>query len=411
MKEAERNRISTKRVKPPQVSIDVVLDTSVLFTGSESHFFRKEVADLIEQNSSLPDLTIRWIVPEIVRHERQFQMRQKAIEMLPTIAKLERLLGHNLNINAEILDRRVEEAVDNQLKKHSVMVQPLAHADVDWPRLMLDAAYRRPPFQLGETEEGFRDALILETFLQLMGTPAGSRSNTRLALVSSDQLLSDAARARLGTASDVYLLESIEALKGLINTLGSAVDEGFIARVTPGAELVFYKPDDGRSLYYKGSVGTKLDLALKSADLRLPGGADKYKVEQWHLGSPRFVKKQGQRIYWTSRVEGKLKALKSAAPSARGVPLSSLLSPNITNVTGWSGVSPSPSFPDNKTLETVYWQSLGSKVPLATLSGSADTDVGSGTASLDVSWSVVVTTAGKLTKPQLESVAFVEVVW
>jgi hypothetical protein len=146
--------MSPKRVKPPNLGLQVVFDTNALYTGSASYFVRKEVADLIQQNSKLPDLTIRWIVPEVVRHERQFQMLQEASQMLPTIERLERLLGHNLNITKEILETRVREAVDRQVQEHAIVVQPLNSANVDWPRVVLDAAYRRPPFQLGEQGEG-----------------------------------------------------------------------------------------------------------------------------------------------------------------------------------------------------------------------------------------------------------------
>jgi hypothetical protein len=121
----------SKRVKPPHLELKVVIDTNALFTGSSSNFLKKEVADLISQNSALPDLTIRWIVPEVVRHERQFQMQQAASQMLPTIEKLERLLGHNLNITKEILDTRVKETVDRQVREHGIDVHPLDSADVD----------------------------------------------------------------------------------------------------------------------------------------------------------------------------------------------------------------------------------------------------------------------------------------
>jgi hypothetical protein len=36
------------------------------------------------------------------------------------------------------------------------------------PKLTLDAAYRKPPLKDGETEKGFRDRIIVETFLQLV---------------------------------------------------------------------------------------------------------------------------------------------------------------------------------------------------------------------------------------------------
>jgi PIN domain len=162
--------MSPKRVRPPHLELEVVFDTNVLYTGSASHFLRKEVSDLIDQNSNIPDRTIRWTVPEVVRHERQYQMPDKAYEMLPTIQRLERLLGHNLNITKEILDARVKEVVDHQVQQYHINVRTLDPAGVDWPRVMLDAAYRKPPFQSGEKEKGFRDALILETFMQIVGS-------------------------------------------------------------------------------------------------------------------------------------------------------------------------------------------------------------------------------------------------
>src|SRR5205807_2068990 len=117
--------MSPKHVKPPHLRLEVVLDTNALYTGSANYFLRKEVADLIEQNSTLPDLTIRWIVPEVVRHERHFQMLQVALQMLPTIEKLERLLGHRLNITDEILDTRVKEAIEREIQRLGIVVQPL----------------------------------------------------------------------------------------------------------------------------------------------------------------------------------------------------------------------------------------------------------------------------------------------
>ena len=132
--------MSAKRVKPPHLELKVVLDTNALFTGSASNFLKKEIADLIAQTSNLPDLTIHWIVPEVVRHERQFQMQEGASQFLPTIEKLQRLLGVNLNITKEILDSRVKETVERQVQEHGIVVQALISADVDWPRVILDAS-------------------------------------------------------------------------------------------------------------------------------------------------------------------------------------------------------------------------------------------------------------------------------
>jgi hypothetical protein len=158
--------MAKKRLKPPHVELNIVLDTNALYNGSANYFLKREVADLVKSQSA-PDLTLKWIVPEIVRHERQFQMTGRALGMLPTIERLERLLGHNLNITKDILEVRVREAVDKQVADFGLLVCPLDVPNVDWQRLMMDAAYRKPPFQPGETEKGFRDAVILETFVEV----------------------------------------------------------------------------------------------------------------------------------------------------------------------------------------------------------------------------------------------------
>jgi hypothetical protein len=406
-----------KRVKPPHLELKVVIDTSALYTGSANNFLRKEIADLISQNSNLPDLTIRWIVPEVVRHERQFQMLQQAYEMLPTIEKLERLLGHNLNITKEILNARVKEAVDCQVQEYGIVVQPLNSTEVDWPRVMLDASYRRPPFQLGEKEKGFRDAMILETFLQIVTSSPTSRSVVRLALVSGDQLLRDAALARLESAANVHLLESIDALKGLINTLGSAVDEEFIARIKDRAAELFFKVGDKSTLYYKASVGAALEQALRSAPLKLLAGADKYKIERWTIGAPRFVKKQGQRIYWMTRFEAKLSALKSAAQPnwlqgnlTAGFPQP--ITMGLLNTPLASGLAGAATRNIVQTyFETPQFETPQFVVPSPSAVAERDQFIGYGTASLNASWSLGVTTTGMLTKSKLESVEFIEVVW
>jgi hypothetical protein len=345
-------------------------------------------------------------------------MLQAALQMLPTIERLERLLGHNLNITKEILDSRVRETVEYEIKRHGIVVQPLNLAEVDWQRVIIDAAYRRPPFQLGEKEKGFRDALILETFLQIVASSPTSRSVARLAFVSDDQLLRDATQARLGTATNVHLLESIDALKSLINTLGSAVDEQFIAAIRPRAAEVFFRSRDESTLYYKAAVGVALEQTLAAEAIKLPAGADKYAIEKWTIGSPGFVKKQGQRIHWTTRFEARLKALKSGVAAAwlqtsgRAFQFSSLLpeqdilqgsafiaSPFVSGAAAGAAIQNAPA--------ARYYQNLTPAL------GSASNDqlVDYGTARLDVSWNLAVTMSGALTKPRFESVKFIEAVW
>jgi hypothetical protein len=219
----------------------------------------------------------------------------------------------------------------------------------------------------------------------------------------------------MGALGNVHILESIDALKGLINTLGSSVDEQFIAAIRERATEAFFKPKDESTLYYKASVGTALNDELAKAKIKVPDAADKYSVEKWTINPPRFVKKQSQRIYWTSRFEAKLKALKSApAPQWLTQP------PHIVTSTTELDVSKRPAWSSGLTLSSlmnlpssaVIQSSSGGWSPnQIVISGVDDQFVAFGTASLDVGWSVAVTTSGGLTKLQVESIAFVEMIW
>lgn len=405
-----------KRPRPRHLDVHVVLDTNALYTGSASYFLRKEVGELIEQQTGGADLTIRWLVPEIVRHERQFQMLQEGLQLLPAVEKLERVLGHNLNITRDILETRVKEAVDRQIQQHGIAVEALSATEVDWPRVMMDSVYRRPPFQSGEKEKGFRDAVILETFVQIVSNAPSTAATTRVVLVSGDQLLRDAADARLRSANNVHILDSIDALKGLLNTLGSTVDEQFISAIKPKAEQLFFKAKDESTLYYKAGVGDSLNRVLREAPIQLPPSAERYAVEKWTINPPNFVRKVGQRIFWSTRFQARVKATKAAPqpewnpstlisgvslPQGRGV------STNILGSGSTSLASLLQPISSNVRFGSAWLPAAGSTV----FSLAEEQTIGYGTAHIDVSWSLAVTTSAALTKPRVEAVTFVEAVW
>jgi hypothetical protein len=162
-------REKARRLKRPELR--VLFDSSALFSDSETYLLNSETEDVIRQNSNHADLTITWYLPDVVRHEREYQMETRALRLLPSIQKLEQLLGHQLNINEPILRQLVKEKIEAQLKELGLKVLPVDSTKVDLMKLMLDSCYRRPPFSQGENEKGFRDSLIVESFLGLVSSP------------------------------------------------------------------------------------------------------------------------------------------------------------------------------------------------------------------------------------------------
>ena len=158
--------MTRKRKTRPELK--VLFDTSVLFTPIAYDLMKPGVRRLIEENSSHPDLALSWYLPRVVVGERQYQMQQGALKLLPNLEKLERLLGHRLNITSDILATRVEAAINDQIEEMSITVLDLDTNAVEWPTVITRAVRRDPPFDAGDTEKGFRDCLIAQTFFQLV---------------------------------------------------------------------------------------------------------------------------------------------------------------------------------------------------------------------------------------------------
>lgn len=90
-----------KNTRSPELK--VVLDSSAIYTSSAYYLLAHDVYDLIQVTTHHADLKVSWYLPDIVRHERQYQILRQSLELLPSLQKLERLLGHNLNITEQII--------------------------------------------------------------------------------------------------------------------------------------------------------------------------------------------------------------------------------------------------------------------------------------------------------------------
>ena len=178
--------------KTKKMELKVVFDTNVLYTQVASDLLRKEVSELIEKTIEDSNFSISWHLPEIVLQERSFQMLAKAVEQLPSLNKIERVIGHNLGITQEILKERVEAAIQKQCKSHKLQTLTINYSEVDWSRIVKSAVERLPPFEAGQKEKGFRDALAVEAFLQEVAKSPKTPSLCRLAFVSEDSLVRQA---------------------------------------------------------------------------------------------------------------------------------------------------------------------------------------------------------------------------
>jgi len=409
----------TKPRKRQRPQLRVIFDTNILFTDSASELVRQEVTNLIK-DSAYPDLEIQWHIPEMVRHERQYQMQKRALELLPHVEKVEKLLGHNLAINERMLVENVDKVVSERLNELGLLSLALDDSRVDWHSLALDAAYRRPPFKDGETEKGFRDRIIIESFLQLAGDSPRTPKICRIVLVSGDGLVAQTVKTRIAGFTNCAVLASLEELKGLINTLVSQVDESFLDLLKPKAERLFFVAKDETTLFYREKIKAKLSEKFDAELDALPPGATTRTNGRWRISAPNFVKKTGRRIQWTSRIAIEAEASKPVSHSPQIA--SPLMQPGTT-------VNAATAYGGTAQLFTSQGTELGAigRIPLSNLATagrfvdwqSLPTVYGSFTSVLthkgidvyEVLWSTDVTTRRELRKPSIDEITHGEPTW
>jgi len=350
---------------------------------------RGEVKEIIEANSQHPDLSICWYIPGTVIDERRYQMRKKAFELFPSIEKLEKLLGHKLNITKEILIHRVDEAIENQLHELGISPLHLDISEIDWEALINRAIYRHPPFDPGGKEKGFRDSLIAEAFLQLVQKSPVTPTTCRLAIITNDGLLADYVRESAGNSKNIRVLSNISELESLINTLVSQVTEDFVAEVSKKASKYFFEKEDKSTLYYKENVKPKVRELYKEELDRVPREGLTRENGTWWISDPVFVKKEVRRIFWVTPIKVDAELFEYETPQ----------------VVATSGASSSWPFID---------LDVGKGSLLSTVLSSPPRTrkkVDTGQSEFGIHWSANYTQRKKFTSPRIDEIEFVSTKW
>ena len=300
--------VTTMSKKSPLLK--VVFDTSVLYTEWASELLCHAAKELVKHNSDHQDLIIKWILPAVVVSERQYQMTKAAANKLPAMRDLERLLPISIDVNEKNLSALVETTTSTQIQELNVDVEELSTQSIDWKKLVHASLFREPPFGPSDAEKGFRDCLVLETFLQILKASPSTPSVCRVVLVARDERLRLAATARVKSKGNARVVETLEELEQLINTLVADVTEEFVQKIRDKAAECFFNSETKEGLYYKEDVKDRISSKFSNDLTDVPEGADVTRVDSWTIGKPQFLKKEGQRVSWNTRITAHRKALK-----------------------------------------------------------------------------------------------------
>jgi hypothetical protein len=392
--------------------LKVVFDTNAFHTQVPSDLVNAATKALIEANSKHSDLTVTWHMPEVVVLERQYQMLQKADQLLRGFQKMDALLDFKISLTSEQLPPKIQGVIAAQMLDMKILQLKLDHGRVSWSDMIRNAALRIAPFQPGDTEKGFRDAVILETFMQLVESAPKSAKTCRLALITNDGPLTNAALARLEGHVNAEVLPGLEDLRNLINTLISSVDEAYVKEMREKARVLFFAKGDEDTLYFKENIGQRIEADFSAQLKELPPGAELSERGTTYVTAPRFIRKVGQRMHWLTSIEATLTAFKTqvSAPTPTETAI-------LGTSEGLSGNTPyyvTPGIIGNSyrpqdyaaTLTPQHYISLGLGSPTR-----EKIQVKKGHADFNVDWSATVTKNRKLSHPQIDNISFVATTW
>jgi len=281
--------------------LKVVFDTNPIHKNCAGYLFCRAARELIKSHSTHQDLVIEWILPSVVLGERQYQMTEVAKQLLHKVRDLEGLLPRPLGIDEKNLLELVKTATRKQIRDLKVKVKELKAESINWNELIDAALFRKPPFSSGKTEKGFRDSLVLETFLQILKTSPSTPSNCIVALVTWDKDLGLAATDKCRSKQNARVVNT-EGLEQLISTLAGDVSEEFVQEIRELAKKCFYDSEAKKGLYYEEDVKDRITSKFSDKLVEVSKGDRVTRVYSWTIGEPQFLKKQGRRVSWNTRI-------------------------------------------------------------------------------------------------------------
>jgi hypothetical protein len=240
----------------------------------------------------------------------------------------------------------------------------------------------------------------------------------RIALVTGDNLLSSAVIERTTAATNIRIVNSIDELKSLINTLVSTVSEEVVARIKEQASAYFFVLKKEDTLFYTEKIIQKIGEKFKKELHEMPEGADRRENGSWHISPPRFVKKEGQRVTWVSPIEVEAKAFKREGQSGFWA-LTEPLGP-LSDVKPALFSFPAGSVPTAIPLTArdvhTYWESKPMPPGRDIISsgiflGGPEKMIAQGRTYFEITWSHLLSTNQKFRSPRIDQINFIKTAW
>lgn len=220
-------------------------------------------------STTKPDDNIQVTIPHVVLGELVYQRAIKFIDIHEKaqlgLKQLSQLISKPLpfNLSRQEIMNHVEKEVRRGLSSLGhVAFMDTPYATIAWKRVVHDSIWRNPPFERGEKEKGFRDAMILETVKSIVSL----NPETSVFLLSNDGRMRLAAEQQLGHESHFRVYSSTDEFVSFVEAARARFAPEILLNVIDHARKAFFSEGDQSSFWYQNGVDSLLRVANHNFD-------------------------------------------------------------------------------------------------------------------------------------------------
>jgi hypothetical protein len=186
-----------------------------------------------------------------------------ATEKIGEISKItDRMYSHR--ITEHIIKDNVEKRFDKWLRTKKGKLYKTPIDKIKWGDLIHCSIWREAPFTFDsknpDNEKGFRDALILETVIEICRQ---EKRQIGIAFLCNDKLLRETAEQILSTENRFSSRETIDDFESYLKLTKEKLEDQFIKSLLKRATQKFYSKEDPECLYMREKLRNKLEDEYK----------------------------------------------------------------------------------------------------------------------------------------------------
>jgi|WetSurMetagenome_2_1015567.scaffolds.fasta_scaffold12985_4 hypothetical protein len=286
-------------------TISIVLDTNIIFCKNFADFINPDVTKIKDIFMSDKSIQLVWFIPEIAMRERHYQILQALLENKKWAHNFTRIFDLEVDLSKESLEYRVQKIQEEAVRRNGIRIQKLNIVETDWNGVIYDSINRNPPFRKSDKEEGFRDSLILQTFLQILKE---SKDSKKVFFITDDELLMRALKERIDNPKVDLSCYSLLILEGRLKEIQLPdPEQNVLEKVRALVEILFIRPDSKEGFYYSEKIEEKIFAKYHSEFSKLPESAEYREIGLRQINPPQYLKKENDRYFWNSRINIEIK--------------------------------------------------------------------------------------------------------